>query len=230
MKIHGLQKMTLLDYPGKVACTVFLGGCNFRCPYCHNFELVDGSAPAVMDSDELLAFLGTRRGLLDGVAVTGGEPCLHAGLPGLLSQIRDMGFAVKLDTNGCFPDVLAAVVGQGLVDYVAMDVKNGPSKYARSAGLATLDLSPVLASIGVLLGGGVDYEFRTTVVAELHDENDFHEIGKMIAGARRYFLQSFVDRDTVPFSGFHSPSAEQLELFARIASAYVPATELRGIA
>ena len=229
MKIHGLQKMTLLDFPGKVACTVFLGRCNFRCPYCHNFELVDGSAPAVMDSQELLSFLGKRQGLLDGVAITGGEPCLHKDLPQLLREIRGLGFATKLDTNGCFPETLEAVLEEGLADYVAMDIKNSPAKYARTVGLDSVDLAPILRSIDLLRDGQAEYEFRTTVVAEFHEADDFRQIGEMIAGARRYFLQGFTDRDTVPFAGLHCPTTEQLEEYVRIAREYVPATELRGI-
>ena len=229
MRIHGLQKMTLLDFPGKVACTVFLGKCNFRCPYCHNFELVDGSAPAVMETDELLGFLRKRQGLLDGVAITGGEPCLHNDLPWLLREIRALGFATKLDTNGYFPGLLGTILADGLVDYVAMDIKNSPGKYAQTVGLDKLDFGPVLESIGLLLGSDVDYEFRTTVVAEFHEAADFDEIGKIIAGARRYFLQGFTDRDTVPFAGLHAPTPEQLEEYANIARIYVPATELRGV-
>ena len=142
MKIQGLQKMTLLDFPGRVACTVFLGGCDFRCPFCHNYELLDGTAPAVMDDGELLRFLQGRKGLLDGVAITGGEPLLRKDLPDLLRAIRELGFAVKVDTNGNHPDALEALLREGLVDYVAMDIKNSPEKYALTAGLDSLDLDP----------------------------------------------------------------------------------------
>ena len=136
MKIFGLQKMTLLDYPEHVACTVFLGGCDFRCPFCHNFELADGSARPVMDEEELFAFLKKRQGLLDGVAITGGEPCLQPGLPAFMAKIRELGFAVKLDTNGTHPDMLETVLRRGLADYVAMDVKNSPAKYGITAGIS----------------------------------------------------------------------------------------------
>ena len=229
MKIHGLQKMTLLDFPGRVACTVFLGGCDFRCPYCHNFELADGTAKPVMDSDELLAFLKKRQGLLDGVAITGGEPCLSPGLPELLGQIRELGFATKLDTNGYHPDMLGRILDAGLVDYVAMDIKNSPEKYAATCGVERIDLEPIRTSIGLIMSQAPDYEFRTTVVAELHEASDFHAIGEMIAGARRYFLQSFTDRDTVPFQGLSAPSPEDIHAYAQIAQAYVPATEVRGV-
>ena len=229
MMIHGLQKMTLLDFPGRVACTVFLGGCDFRCPYCHNFELADGTAKPVMDDGALFAFLEKRRGLLDGVAITGGEPCLHPGLIDLMRRIRALGFAVKLDTNGAHPDRLAAILDEGLADYVAMDIKNSPEKYARTAGLAQLDLAPVRRSVALLMAGDIDYEFRTTVVDELHEAGDFEAIGAWIAGARRYFLQAFTDRDTVPFGNLHAPSPERLRQYAAVAARFVPDTRLRGV-
>ena len=228
MKIHGLQKMTLLDFPGRVACTVFLGGCDYRCPFCHNFELVDGTAPAIMDDGELLSFLRKRQGLLDGVAITGGEPCLHAGLPDLLARIRELGFATKLDTNGCHPRMLERLLSDRLVDYVAMDVKNSPGKYARTAGVERVDLDAIAESIRLIMDGAPDYEFRTTVVEEFHCREDFEEIGKMIQGAKRYFLQPFADRDTVPYEGFRAPSEAALGLYAETARKYVPETFLRG--
>ena len=229
MVLHGLQKMTLLDFPGRVACTVFLGGCDFRCPFCHNFELADGTAKPVMDDAALFAFLEKRRGLLDGVAVTGGEPCLHPGLPELLRHIRDMGYAVKLDTNGAHPLRLEAILREGLADYVAMDIKNSPEKYARTAGLEKLDLTPVRRSVDLLMASPVDYEFRTTVVDELHEANDFEAIGAWIAGAKRYFLQAFTDRESVPFADLHAPSAEKLRAYADVARRFVPDTRLRGV-
>ena len=229
MKIHGLQKMTLLDFPGRVACTVFLGGCDFRCPYCHNFELVDGSAPAIMEEGELFAFLEKRRGLLDGVAITGGEPTLRPDLIELMRRIRDMGYAVKLDTNGGHPQRLEKILSEGLADYVSMDIKNSPDKYARTVGLESVDLEPIRACASLLMAGETDYEFRTTVVDELHDAADFEAIGLWIAGARRYFLQAFADRDTVPFAGLHAPGDEKMRQYAEIARKYVPDTRLRGV-
>ena len=227
MKIHGLQKMTLLDYPGKVACTVFLGGCDMRCPFCHNAELIDGSAPAVMDEDELLAFLKKRQGLLEGVAVTGGEPLLREDLTDLAERIRAMGYPLKLDTNGMHPDRLRKMVDRGLADYVAMDIKNSPSRYAQTAGLETLDLAPVRESAALLMEGRTDYEFRTTTVAELHDGEAFREIGEWIRGAKRYFLQKFTDRDTVPFGGLHAPTDRQMAEYLDIVREYVPAAQIR---
>ncbi|MBO4847624.1 MAG: anaerobic ribonucleoside-triphosphate reductase activating protein, partial [Clostridia bacterium] len=206
MEINGIQKLTLLDYPGKVACTVFLAGCDLRCPFCHNSELWSASAPAVMDDAELLSFLGKRRGMLDGVAFTGGEPTLRPDLPDVMRRIKELGFAVKLDSNGMRPQTLRALVREGLVDYIAMDVKNDLPRYAATCGRQDMDPGPIRESIEFLLSGAVDFEFRTTVVRELHDRTSFENIGRMIEGAPKYFLQPFADRETVLFSGFSAPT------------------------
>lgn len=235
MNIAGLQKMTLLDYPGKIACTVFLGGCNFRCPFCHNGELLDGSFPPLMDEAELLAFLEKRRGMLDGVCVTGGEPTLHKGLGDLLRAIKELGFQVKLDTNGYRPDVLKALVQAGLVDYVAMDVKNSPRRYAKTVGLDIMDLSAIEESLRFLLTGTVDYELRTTVVSRLHDEESFRDIAGWLnelgggVRAKRFFLQSFVDRETVLQSGLSAPSPEELEVYSAFLDSAAQFVEVRGV-
>ena len=229
MKIHGLQKMTLLDFPGHVACTVFLGGCDFRCPFCHNFELVDGTAEPLMDDGEFFSFLEKRRGLLDGVAVTGGEPCLHPGLPDFFAWVRDLGFMTKLDTNGFHPEALRTLFGRGLVDYVAMDIKNSPEKYAATCGLESVELSPIRESISVIMESGVDYEFRTTVIDEFHEASDFDAVGEMIRGAKKYFIQPFADRDSVPFGNLHAPSREKLAEFEATAKKYVGFVSIRGI-
>ena len=214
MNIHGLQKMTLLDFPGAVACTVFLGGCDFRCPYCHNAEL--------------LAFLKKRQGLLDGVCITGGEPLLRQELPTLLGEIRALGYKIKLDTNGAHPAQLRRILDAGLADYVAMDIKNSPERYAETIGRAQFDVTPIRESVRLLMAGDTDYEFRTTVVAELHGEEDIRAIGRWIAGARRYFLQPFTDRETVPLAGLSAPTQAQLDRFLAIAREFVPETQLRG--
>ena len=239
MKIHGLQKMTLLDFPGKVACTVFLGGCNFRCPYCHNFELVDGTMPPLMDDAELLAFLAKRRGLLDGVCITGGEPLLHRELPELLRKVRALGFATKLDTNGTSPDALAALIDEGLLDYVAMDVKHSPERYGEATGAASCPdpqapscgaaVGAVRRSVALLLEGRVDYEFRTTVVAGMHDEASIAAIAAWIAGARRYYLQPFADRETVPQRGLATPDADEMRRLLAAARQILPNAEIRGM-
>lgn len=229
MDIQGLQKMTLLDYPGKVACTIFLGGCDFRCPFCHNGELVLSPAPAQLSQEELLAFLKKRRGLLDGVCVTGGEPLLRPDLPQLLEDIKNLGYPIKLDTNGSHPQALRALEERKLVDYVAMDVKNSPELYPLTAGVPELDLGPIRESVAFLLEGTVDYEFRTTVVREFHDEGSFRAIGPWLAGAKQYFLQSFVDRDTVIREGLHPWDRETLKKFADLVRPWVPTVELRGV-
>ena len=229
MKIHGLQKMTLLDYPGRVACTVFLGGCDMRCPFCHNAELIDGTAAPIMEEEELLRFLEKRKGLLDGVAFTGGEPTLRKDLPDLLRKVKAMGYPVKLDTNGMHPDMLRALLEEELIDYVAMDIKNSPEKYALTAGLDSLDLGPVFESIEILKNSSIEYEFRTTVVDELHNADDFEAIGKMIAGARAYLMQAFTDRDTVVYGNFHAPTKKCMESYLSVVQKYVPNSELRGI-
>ena len=229
MDIQGLQKMTLLDYPGRVACTVFLGGCDLRCPFCHNSGLVLGPMPAELDDQGLLAFLKKRQGLLDGVCVTGGEPLLRPDLPELLARIKELGYPVKLDTNGSHPERLRSLVRQGLVDYVAMDIKNSPERYGETVGVPALDLTPFKESVAFLLQGDVDYEFRTTVVREFHDSDSFQAIGPWLSGARRYFLQCFVDRDTVLQEGLHPWDADSLRAFADLVRPYVHQVELRGV-
>ena len=228
MDIQGLQKMTLLDWPGKVACTVFLGGCDFRCPFCHNAELLEGDLPAALTQGELLDFLRRRRGLLDGVCVTGGEPLLRADLAGLLEEVKALGYPVKVDTNGSHPARMVELWERGLVDYVAMDVKNSPDRYPETAGVPGLDLGPIRESIAWLLEGHVDYEFRTTAVRQFHDGDSFRAIGAWIRGARRYFIQNFVDRDTVAFAGLEGFSREELERFAALVAPFVERVEVRG--
>lgn len=228
MNIHGLQKLTLLDFPQNVACTVFLGGCDFRCPFCHNWELIDGTAPAVMDEKELFKFLQTRKGLLDGVVFTGGEPTLRKDLPDVMRQIREMGYKIKLDTNGNGPDRLAALVDEGLVDYVAMDIKNGRDRYGETIGIEGFDTSAIEESVRYLLSGKVDYEFRTTVIKQFHDEQSFKDIAQWINGAEKYYLQGFVDRDTVPYAGLEAWDKGTMQSFLDIVKPSVKTAELRG--
>ena len=225
--------MTLLDFPGRVACTVFLDGCNFRCPFCHNSELLAGKAEAVMDDEQLLEFLQKRKGILDGVCITGGEPTLQPELESLLRRIKALGYPVKLDTNGYRPEVLEKLVNEGLVDYVAMDIKNGPEQYATTVGLPKMDLSRIEKSIRFLTQNGVDYEFRTTVVDQLHSEESIASMGKWllsIAGVpvKRLFLQSFVDRDTVMFAGLQAASEAQMGRFLELLKPFAEKAEIRG--
>ena len=229
MDVQGLQKLTLLDWPGRMACTVFLSGCDFRCPFCHNSELVEGAPPPAIPESELLGFLKKRRGVLDGVCVTGGEPLLRPDLAELLEKIKALGYPVKLDTNGNHPEQLRALVERGLVDYVAMDVKNCPARYAGTAGVSGLALGPIRASLDFLLSGAVDYELRTTVVREFHDEEAISALVAWIAGAKRYYLQAFVDRDTVFRPGLTAYSKEEMERLSRTARAFVPNTAVRGV-
>lgn len=249
MNIQGLQKMTLLDFPEHVACTVFLGGCDFRCQFCHNYELVEGAMPAAMTEEEFFSFLDKRHGLLDGVAITGGEPCLRPDLPEFIKKINDAGYPVKLDTNGNHPEVLKRLLEEKLVAYVAMDIKNSPSKYAWTIGLAgapsaaengatpsaikttdgAFDLSKVSESINLLLNSDIDYEFRTTVIDKYHDENDFSEIGEWISGAKNYFLQAFTDRDAVPDHNLSAPTPEDMIKYRDIVAPFVNRAAVRGV-
>lgn len=230
MVVNGLQKLTLLDFPGKVACTVFFAGCNFRCPFCHNGSLVlEPQRAEQIPEETLLSFLKKRQGILEGVAITGGEPMLQRELPALLEKIRGLGYAVKLDTNGYFPQRLRAVVEAGLVDYVAMDIKNQPEKYPLTVGISPLDLTPILESVDYLRSCGLPHEFRTTVVRGLHTAQDFAAIGDWLEGEEKYFLQNFVDSGDLidpEFSGF---SPAEMREFLRIVREKIPGAELRGV-
>lgn len=230
MKLYGLQKLTLLDFPERVACTVFLGGCNLRCPFCHNSVLVfPEPEDETITEDAFFRFLDKRAGVLDGVAVTGGEPLLTPDVLPFLARIKEKGFAVKLDTNGSFPKRLREAVETGLVDYVAMDIKNSPEKYAATCGLPVFDLSKIQESVRFLMNGKIPYEFRTTVVDEFHEAADMEAIGKWIAGARAYYLQNFVDSGACIREGLHAKSPDDLNLFRSLLTKYVPNTQLRGI-
>lgn len=228
MKICGLQKLTLLDYPGNIACTVFLGGCNFKCPYCYNSSLINlNDCKVFMSEDELLSFLDLRKGKLKGVAITGGEPLINPDIKDLIIKIRNKGYQVKLDTNGSFPDRLKELIDNKLLDYVAMDIKNSYDKYNFTTGVHA-DIIKIKQSIELLLSNKVDYEFRTTVIQEFHEVEDFKVIGQMIKGAKNYFIQSFQDKDSVCGS-FNPMSKEQLLLCLENVKEYVPNAKIRGI-
>lgn len=230
MRISGLQKLTLLDFPGHTACTVFTGGCNYRCPFCHNAELVlwPGEQPEIPEAD-FFAFLEKRRGLLDGVAVTGGEPTLQPELPEFLRRIRDLGYAVKLDTNGTAPETLRQLVSDGLVQYVAMDIKNAPDRYAETAGVEDPRLEQIRESAAMLMAGSLPYEFRTTVVHELHRPRDLEEIGRWLRGAKRYYIQCFKDSGDLICPGMSPCSREELEALLAAVRPFIPSAELRGV-
>lgn len=227
MRFGGLQKLTLLDYPGHLACTVFTEGCNFRCPWCHNAALVHATADT-FDASELLAFLRKRQGILEGVCVSGGEPLLHKELEDTLRAIKDLGYMVKLDTNGSFPERLRQLVEAGLLDYVAMDVKNCRERYGETAGCPDLDLSPIVESVAYLMTEPVEFEFRTTVVRQFHNTENMEALARWIAGTKRYFLQSFVDGETLLTRGCTGLSPQEMEALRQAVLPWVPGAALRG--
>lgn len=226
MEIAGLQKTTLLDYPGKVACTVFLSGCNFRCPFCQNSEILTGSGGEQIPEEELFAFLERRRGILDGVCVSGGEPLLGDVAP-LLERIKGLGYSVKIDTNGAFPEKLKELYGRGLIDFVAMDIKNSPQKYEKTAGVR-VDTGKIKESAAFLMECGVGYEFRTTVVKQLHAGEDFVRIGQWLRGAKAYFLQTFRDTETVLRPGLTPCTEAEMQAFKRLLLPFIPNARIRG--
>ena len=228
MILKGLQKLTLLDYPGEIAATVFTGGCNFRCPFCHNASLVLAEKfGATLPTEEFFAFLESRRGKLRAVCVSGGEPTLQGDLLEFIKRIKGMGFLVKLDTNGTRPDVLGALFDAGLLDYVAMDIKNSRKRYGETVGIENFDISPIEESINILRKGNVPFEFRTTVVRELHTAADIAEIGEWLSGDEKFFLQTFEDSGDLIGSGYSAYDGEEMKKLAEILKGYVPNSALR---
>ena len=230
MLFAGLQKLTLLDYPQHTACTLFTQGCNLRCPFCHNSSLLDACrAPEnPILAEDVLAFLYKRRGTLDGVCITGGEPLMHDELRDFILHVRKLGFLVKLDTNGCYPDRLRHLIDEGLLDMVAMDIKNSPARYAMTVGVPMFDIMPVRESAALLMEGKVPYEFRTTVCDELHRDEDMEEIALWLKGDSKYFLQSYLESDAALHKGLHTPSRSKLERFLGILRPHLPAAAIRG--
>lgn len=230
MKIGGLQKMSLLDYPEKICAIVFTVGCNFRCPFCHNSALIaaDTAEPLIAE-DEFFSFLSRRVGRLDGVCVTGGEPLLQPDLADFLRRIKRLGFTVKLDTNGSFPERLEALLSESLLDYVAMDVKNAPEKYAKTVGITEISLNNIEISAKLLLDGDIPYEFRTTLVKEFHTPEDIRRIGRLLRGGKKYCLQNFSDSGrlttNVPLNSF---SEDEIMEMKRIADEFFQAVEIRS--
>lgn len=232
MKVTGIQKLTLLDYPGVVACTVFTAGCNFRCPFCHNAMLVlpEQIDDECLTDDEVFGFLKKRKGVLDGVAVTGGEPLLHADMPEFLARVKELGYKIKLDTNGSNPELLSEIVKNKLVNRVAMDIKNAPEEYARTIGLKSFDIAPVERSKEMLLRGDIDYEFRTTVVKGIHTKESLIGAAKWIEGAKEYYLQQFKDSGNLILpDGLSAYDEKQMHALADAVRDYVPTVEVRGV-
>ena len=224
MEFGGFQKLTVLDFPGQVACIVFTKGCNFRCPFCHNSLLVEGKCETYKE-EEILLFLEKRKNVLDGIVVSGGEPLMHD-IEDFLVKVKELGYKIKIDTNGSYPDKLISLVGKGLVDYVAMDIKNVPEKYFETAGVDFYyDL--IEKSIDFLLSDKVDYEFRTTVTKEFHTPIDLEKISMRISGAKRYFIQNFVDSGNVFSNNLTPVSEDELEQMAQRAQKFVPTVKIR---
>ena len=230
MKILGFQKMTLLDYPGKVACTIFTGGCNFRCPFCHNALLVTQTQDVVEhSSEEILSFLKKRQGVLDGVCITGGEPLLNKEIFDFAKSIKELGYSIKLDTNGSFPDALQRMIDEKLCDYVAMDIKNCKEKYPLTAGIDGLDVEAVDKSVQILLKNQVDFEFRTTVVKEHHTVEDMEKIAHWISGAPRYYLQNFENSGNLISENCSAHSPQMLLVMKNAISSILPKVDIRGV-
>lgn len=230
MKIQGLQKLTLLDYPEKVACTVFFAGCNFRCPFCHNASLVvDIPEEADITEEAFFSFLKKRQGILDGVCITGGEPLMQPEIEGFIRKIKEFGYAVKLDTNGSYPEKLKYLVNEGIIDYVAMDIKNSLDAYCETAGIDEKYLDAICESVTFLKERKVEYEFRTTVTKNFHTAKKFEKIGQWLWGADRYFLQAFVDSGDLISRDVIGCDSKEMKEFLSIVKPYIPNTRLRGI-
>lgn len=230
MKIYGFQKTTLLDYPGHVAATVFVGGCNFRCPFCHNGPLVlEPTVQPGIPEEEVLSYLQKRQGILEGICVTGGEPTLQQDLAVFIRRVKELGYLVKLDTNGSRPQVLEQLLQEGLPDYVAMDIKASPNRYATAAGLRELDFDKIRQSICLLMESDIPYEFRTTVVKGIHTLEEFEEIGRLLQGCRAYYLQRFRESESMVGQGCQAFSAQEMEKMAELAGKYIDRVELRGV-
>ncbi len=232
MIICGLQKTTLLDYPGHIAASVFLGGCNFRCPFCHNGDVVFFSSQkpetGSIAEEELFSFLQKRRGILEGVCITGGEPTVHPELEAFIRRIRELGFLIKLDTNGYRPEVLRQLLSARLLDYIAMDIKTSPGRYAQAAGIQ-VDMEQIRLSVRLIRDSGIPYEFRTTAAREFQTAEDFLEIGQWLSGCAAYFLQSYRDCETLSGRHFHPYTRQEMEAFLQIVRKWIPSAALRGI-
>ena len=228
MYIKGLQKLTLLDYPDKMACTVFTAGCNFKCPFCHNASLVFNRDDNRISEQKFFDFLSKRVGVIDGVCITGGEPTLQTDIVQFIKKIKELGFLVKLDTNGYRPDMLKFLVDNKLIDYVAMDIKNCKEKYPLTSGVENIEVSFIEQSVEYLLADNVDYEFRTTVVKEYHTLDDMIKIGEWIKGAKKYYLQAFVDSGDLICDGLSSYDKNDMQNLLNMIKPRIPSTKIRG--
>ncbi len=220
MEFGGFQKLSLLNFPDKTACTAFTSGCNFRCPWCHNAGLVKGETLRI-SSDEILSYMQKRKGLLDGICISGGEPLMTDQVLAFMEQVKKLGFAVKLDTNGSYPERLQSILSKGLADYIAMDVKNTAAGYAETIGLSEAPISRIRESISLLKGAEIPYEFRTTVVREFHSAEDIGEIAAELAGAAVWYLQPFRDAPEVLRKGLHAPDQVTMEEFGSIGNRFI---------
>lgn len=231
MNIQGFTKTSLLDYPEHLAAVIFTPGCNYRCPFCHNTDLVlSGITDGDYDENDILEFLKKRRGILEGVCITGGEPTLQPDLLKFIAKIRELGYKIKLDSNGYRPDVLQEITDGGLVDYIAMDIKNSPAKYALTCGISNFHFENILKSIDILKSGNIEYEFRTTVVKELHTLPDMLQIADLIKGCRHYFIQSYIDSGNILVADHYSAySAKELLKFMEAIMPVIPVVKLRGV-
>lgn len=230
MQIKGFNKTTLLDYPKHLAATIFVGGCNMRCPFCHNASLVTRpSSQPSLDPEEVLDTLSKRRNILEGVCITGGEPTLYPDLPDFIKDIKALGLKVKLDTNGTHPKMMIALAEEGLVDYVAMDIKNSLEKYPFTAGIAELDMDAIKESVAYLIGGSLEYEFRTTIVKEYHTREDILAIGAWLKGARAYYLQGFMDSGDLICPGLSGHNKKTMKEYVALLTPYITEVSIRGL-
>ena len=229
MIIHGLNKTTLLDFPGHLAATVFFGGCNFRCPFCHNASLVlNPKSQPVISEEEFFSFLQKRKNILEGVCITGGEPTLMPDLEEFIRKIKDYGLPVKLDTNGYRPEVLKDLVNKKIIDYVAMDIKSSPDSYNEACG-AVVDIEKIKESVNFLKEDHVPYEFRTTIVKELHGEEEVIKIGQWLSGCKQYFLQSYKDSGDIILPEFSAHDSSTLKKFQTILEKTIKHVSIRGL-
>lgn len=229
MLISGIEKFSMVDFGDKISCTVFTPGCNFRCPFCQNGGLVtDAAEQPLLDEEKIFDYLKLRRGLVDAVCVTGGEATLQAGLDEFFARAHELGYITKLDSNGLKPDVIESLLDDGLVDYVAMDIKNSPAKYAMTCGLPRVDLATIERSIRLIMDKAKDYEFRTTIIKEFHTAEDFAAMAQMIKGAKRYYMQKYKDSEGCISHGYTAIEKPEAEEYAKLFEGKVDFVGYRG--